>query len=99
MTEKYNDFLLSLPLFEGLHGTDLSCIAPCLEVRNKSFAKGDIVWMQGDALKEIGLIIDGAVDITSNDILGGSFLMERVGKGNIFAGVLLCAQIETSPLR
>lgn len=97
MTEKYTDFLLSLPLFEGFGGTDLSCISPCLEVRHKSFNKGDIIWLQGDNLKEIGLIIQGTVDITLNDILGGSFLMERVNKGNVFAGVLLCAQIERSP--
>ncbi len=97
MTEKYNHFLLSLPLFEGFGQTDLTCISPCLEVRHKSFSKGDIVWMQGDNLKEIGLITSGSVDITVNDIWGDSFLIERVPKGNIFAGVLLCAQIDKSP--
>lgn len=97
MTEIYNSFLLSLPLFEGFGGTDLSCISPCLEMRHKTFKKGDIVWLQGDNLKEIGLITEGSVDITLNDILGGSFLIERVSKGNVFAGVLLCAQIEKSP--
>lgn len=97
MTEKYNNFLLSLPLFEGFNEADLSCISPCLEMRYKSFTKGDIIWLQGDNLKEIGLIIQGAVDINLNDILGGSFLIERVTKGNVFAGVLLCAQIERSP--
>lgn len=75
MTENYNDLLPSLPLFEGFNSTDISCISPCLGIRFKRFRKGDIIWMEGDKLKEIGLIIQGSVDIALNDILGGYFLI------------------------
>ena len=97
MTEKYNDFLLSLPLFSGFGNADINNLRGCLAVRQKYFKKGEIIIMQDDHLKEVGIIAQGSADVTLTDISGSSLLIERVAKGNIFAGVLLCAGLEKSP--
>lgn len=97
MTEKYNDFLLSLPLFKGFDGSAINAMRGCLAVRQKDFKKGEIIFMQGYMLQDIGIIAQGAVNVTLTDILGSSLLVERVAKGNIFAGVLLCTGMQKSP--
>jgi CRP-like cAMP-binding protein len=75
------DFLAGVALLEGRDEADLGRLAQVL--RRRTLKKGDLLWRQGDAAREMVFIVDGAVS-ASLDVPGDRTVeIGRSGPGEI----------------
>lgn len=72
------------PLFKGIKKDEIRHILGCLNSYNKTYSKGSYVWHAGDKPKNIGLILDGQVNIIKEDILGNTTVIANINSSNIF---------------
>lgn len=87
-----NDFLqqLSTPLFEGIAPEDRQAMLGCVGYHLAQFHKGDIVALEGENVKHIGILLSGAVDMVKEDIWGNKTMLVRMGKDDIFGESFAC---------
>lgn len=81
-----NSFSLSNTiLFHGIQDSEIERMMPCLNPREKTFEKGEVIFRSGSTVHEIGLVESGSVNIVVNFYWGNSHIFGHVGKGAIFA--------------
>ncbi len=87
-----NDFLqqLSTPLFEGIAPEDRQAMLGCVGYHIAQFHKGDIVALEGENVKHIGIVLSGAVDMVKEDIWGNKTMLVRMGRDDIFGESFAC---------
>lgn len=96
--EKYFDILLANPLFAGIGREDLQGLLGCLSARRERFSKGEPVFLEGDMAGNIGLVLEGAVQIVRDDFLGNRSLLMAVETGELFGEAYACAGLDTLPV-
>lgn len=52
------------PLFAGIHPEEKESILKCLSAVEKKYEKGDAVFLAGTAIRSMGFILSGSVDIS-----------------------------------
>lgn len=80
----YN-FLSETPLFQGIKVAEIKHILNCLNAKEKSFKKNEIIFNAGDIVNEIGMVLSGGVNIVVNFYWGNSQILGHIDKGFIFA--------------
>ncbi|MCD1147504.1 Crp/Fnr family transcriptional regulator [Peptoniphilus sp. KCTC 25270] len=77
-------FLKNTSLFQGIQEEEIKALLPCLGAHKKSFQKGEILYQAGDTIEEVGLVLEGSVNIVVNFYWGDSVLFGHIPKGEIF---------------
>ena len=77
--------LRSVPLFEGMDEKELRSLLACLNARTKAYAKGEIIFLEGDPATAIGLVLTGSVQIVKEDYFGNRAILARATAGELFA--------------
>lgn len=77
--------LLSLPLFKGLASDELDTILGKVNALVKHFEKSDYIYLAGDAVESIGIVVAGTVQMIKEDIMGDKSIITTMGSGSIFA--------------
>lgn len=62
--------LSAVRLFEGIDEQDIPHTLRCIEGGAHHYAKGEYIFMEGNDLKRIGLIISGTVQMIKEDVWG-----------------------------
>lgn len=96
--KKYLNILKKNPLFTGIDENDLENMLSCLSVNVKNFSKNEIVFMAGDKINKIGIVVDGSVHIVKEDILGNRNIIAQIEIGQIFGEAFACAGIDNLPI-
>lgn len=78
-------FLSKTELFNGLKENEINHILSCVNAKEKSFSKGETILHAGNFTNEIGLVIDGSVNIVVNLYWGSTRIFGHISKGDIFA--------------
>ena len=84
-------------LFAGLSPNELKNALAFFEAQEKSFARGAILKNAVDPLFAFGLVLEGSVAVSMEDIDGREMLLNHVGPGQTF-GEALCYLEEDAPL-
>lgn len=71
--------LLSLPLFKGLASDELDTILGKVNALVKHFEKSDYIYLAGDAVESIGIVVAGTVQMIKEDIWEISPLSQQWG--------------------
>ncbi len=79
MIEKYN-----LPLFKGISAEALSPLLVCLASYEKSYKKGEIIYLQEDQVHHVGVILSGTVLMLKEDVWGNQTLLAYMEAGEVF---------------
>lgn len=82
--EKYIDILMSLELFSEISEKDLSSMMNCLKWHIRSYKKGAYVYRQGDRVVQLGILVQGQLQIRREDYWGNSSLLNVVQPGEMF---------------
>jgi CRP-like cAMP-binding protein len=85
------DMLLKTPLFTGISPAELPSLLGCLGARERVYAKGEIIFFEGDPARYIGLVISGSVQIVKEDYFGNRSILAHVTPGELFAEAFSCA--------
>ncbi len=96
--EKYFDFLLHLPLFRGIQLPELPGLLHCLQAQKISFEKGTFIFLQGDAVTNVALVLSGSVLVSKDDIFGNRSIIGHLEAGAILAETFVCAGVQEMPV-
>lgn len=77
-------FLSNTPLFHGIREDEIKEMLSCLNAREKTYKKDEVVFRSGSSVTEIGLVLSGSVNIVVNFYWGNSHIFGHVGKGQVF---------------
>ena len=69
------------PLFAGIHPEEKESILKCLSAVEKKYEKGDAVFLAGTAIRSMGFILSGSVDISRDDFWGNRQVLGHAGSG------------------
>lgn len=78
-------FLANTPLFHGIKEDEIKEMLSCLNAREHSYRKDEVIFRAGSSVDEIGLILSGSVNIVVNFYWGSSHIFGHIGKGHVFA--------------
>lgn len=97
--EKYYEILSTCPLFEKVGRENYGKMLRCFAARVISVKKDNAVFHQGQAAKQVGIVLTGAVQTVQEDYLGNRSILSMHGPGQLFAEGFACAGVENMPAR
>lgn len=83
-------------LFRGIEDNDLKSILSCLSAKVSVYKKGEYVYMDGENVHYIGILLKGQVVILKEDEDGNMNILSKVSQSEMFGEALACAEIEIS---
>ena len=96
--KKYFHILKQVKLFDGINSKELDSMLHCLGAKTKKYNKNSIIWLTGDNINSIGIVLSGTVDIVKEDIFGNRSILTRISASHLFGEVFTCAEIQKSPV-
>jgi len=86
------------PIWSGIGFSDFEGMIRCMEAKTRSYGKGDIIFMSGDAVSYIGLIVSGSVKVIKESIDGNISILTELSASDTFGEVFACAGIDHCPV-
>lgn len=96
--EKYFEILKHCSLFSGIEEEDIPGLLKCLGARTVHYKKGEMILSEGDAPKEIGIVLSGEVQVIRIDYGGNRSIVADIGEGELFGETFSCADIRHIPV-
>ena len=95
--EKYYNQIKNSPVFFGLSEEELKNMLECFNARIKTFEDGEFIIRQGEMVKNIYLVLDGAVNIEKDTYWGRRIIVTKLGiNENIALAFVASKNIESS---
>lgn len=95
---KFQQILLDAPLFVGISGQDLEQMLSCLDAQVISYQKNEAVFLEGDKVRFIGLVLSGKIQVVREDYYGNRNIVANLGPGELFAETFACAGVSSAPV-
>ena len=96
--KNYLDILMRCPLFFGISPQNLSAMASCLGARPARFARGEVIFTEGDPARQMGLLLSGGAQIVKEDFYGNRTIVARIEPAEMFGESFACAQLAAIPV-
>ncbi len=77
-------FLSGTQLFQGILPEELAGMSACLGMYERRFPKGALLFRAGEPIADMGLVEEGSVHIVVHTYWGGSSILSRVARGELF---------------
>ena len=88
------EFLAGTKLFAGTAPDEIKSMLQCLGARERRFKEGARIHRMGDAIKTVGLVLDGCVRIENVDAWGNVNVLGTMGIGDMFGAAYAAAPDE-----
>lgn len=82
--------LHSCPLFYEIEEKDIEAMLGCLSARREVFSSRDMICLNGDIMEEVGIVIEGEVQIVRDDFEGRRAILAHIGPGEVFGEAYGC---------
>ncbi len=96
MIERINK--IDCNLFNGLTNEDMERVLSESTLLIAKYNKNDYIYMQGDEVTTIGIVLEGHVDILKDDYNGNSNIIATLKTGSMFAEVFVLAGFKNMPV-
>lgn len=96
--KKYLDILGKCPLFNEINIHEFSNMLSCLGARINSFKKNEIIFMEGEPAKNVGIVLSGSVCIEQTDYFGNRNVVAVIDSPQLFGESFACADVPTLPV-
>lgn len=90
--KKFPEVMKASPFFEGITTEEEGAILKGLKAHTKTYAKEEYILHFGEQVKEMGLLLSGALLIVQEDFWGNRNLIAKIGPGDVFAETFACVQ-------
>ncbi len=94
--KKYINTLIDTALFAGINKNDIEPMLQCLSYSVSSFKKGDFIILEEDTVLNIGIILEGSIDMIKEDFWGNKTTLVRIKSGELFGETFACSKDSTS---
>lgn len=96
--EAYMKVLMNCPLFAGCGEDEITSMLQCLSGKKKTCEKKEFLFSAGDTKYEMGVLLQGQVDILQEDFWGNQGILTRLAPGDIFAESFVLARVSQLPV-
>ena len=83
---------VNTPLFNGIKLEDRKAVLGCTGYHIGNYRKGDIVALEGENIRHIGIVLSGSVDTVKEDLWGNKTMLVRTRKGEMFGETFACGE-------
>ena len=84
------DKLSSLAIFSGINPENIPEMLKCLKVFFKDYKKNELIVLESDEIKNIGIILSGTVHMIKIDKNGEQTILVALKKGELFGESFSC---------
>ena len=77
--------LTGLPLFRDLDTEEIGEVLSRVNVLVKRFRKSDYIFLAGDSVENLCIVLNGTVQMIKEDIWGDKSIISNLGAGSVFA--------------
>lgn len=81
-------------LFQGISPKEVKDILHCLDAKQKTYQKREVIYYAGDITRSLGIVLTGAINIEIDDVWGNKSILNHIEPGQIFAEAYACTQGE-----
>ncbi len=96
--EKFLPVICASPLFAGIAEADCAAMLKCLGAAVKGYEKGEMVFLEGQPVRQVGVVCEGQVQVLREDARGDRSLLLQAFPGDLFAEAYSCALVEHLPV-
>jgi CRP-like cAMP-binding protein len=86
-------------LFDGIKIEEIEKLLDCFHARVRRFEKDEYLFVEGDEISEMGIVISGAIHLVRDDFWGNRAIIARIGSGEILAESFACWESAASKIR
>jgi len=90
--------LKEVKLFAGLDESEYDNALSCLHAKVKKYKKGRILQLTGDRIKNIGIVLEGCIEIARTDYVGNRLIVNQIEYPNMFGEAFVFAKVTQSPI-
>lgn len=81
---------LQTPLFSGIRMEDMDAMLHCTGYHISSYRKGQIIVLENEEIRHVGVVISGSVDMVKTDLWGNKTTLIRAWKNDLFGESFAC---------
>lgn len=96
--KKYLEILKKSPLFHEIEEKEVLSMMQCLEARVQKTAKNQPVFLEGDSVVYVGIVLSGLVQVVRDDYFGNRSMITVVEPSEMFGEAFACAGVKTMPV-
>lgn len=96
--QRYFDVIKRCLLFDKMEDGELRSLLSCLSAVAQSLEKGAFVFLTGDMVRHVGIVLAGVVHIVQEDVWGNRTILLHRGPGGLFAEAISCSEIQHAPV-
>ena len=89
------DILRECPLFDRIGDESLKEMLGCLNAKERSYKKGDVVFAEGDKAKYLGIVLEGSVQLVRVDYYGNRSILANIEPPQLFGEAFACAGLKS----
>ena len=78
------------PLFDGIESGNMDAMLSCTGYHIGSYRKGQVVILEEEYIRHVGIVLSGAVDMVKEDVWGNKTILTRMGKNELFGETFAC---------
>lgn len=90
--------LIQCPLFQGIEEQELNTVLGCLGAREMTYGKGEMIFTEGEAARDVGILVKGQAQVVRTDYYGSRSIVMHIKPGQLFAESFACARTEKMPV-
>ena len=81
---------LKSPLFSGIKPEDIAPMFSCIGYHISIYKKGEIIALEDENIKHVGVVISGTVDMVKEDLWGNKTMLVRIRENEVFGETFAC---------
>lgn len=96
--KKYLPLLKNCALFANIADAQLETLLSCLSARVRDCPRQTTVFLAGDTVSDIYIVLSGKIQILQEDFSGNRTILTEVGPGDLFGEAFACAGLPQCPV-
>ncbi len=98
MIKQFLSLIEKTPLFHQISASGISRMLECLDASIRDFKQQEYIFFAGNPALRVGLVLQGSVQITRDDVFGNRIILSTLAPGDLFGETFACAGVETLPV-
>lgn len=96
--KKYIDILQECPIFADISKENLISILSCLDAKVLRFSKNEAIFLEGDSIDCVGILLSGNAQIIRNDYYGNRNIITNIEPSQLFGESFAFAEVNSIPV-
>ena len=96
--EQYYPILKKCTLFRGIEDRNYKHLIDCLNAQIKSFDEEEFIFLSGDEINQVGIVLSGRIEILKENLAGNRHIIAILEPSHMFAEGIVCTASRLAPV-